>query len=252
MTDKHDFFNFVDIRKLNEISNRIGTLHLTRINDISQAVERAVDNEPTIPTEEELVSSSYYSASTAQDSKNELNQLFGLGLPPAVASVVQKYLLSTLLDNPEYKDIITRLSVLIRLEHSDEIARLQQTLDGRIAQAEKDLIKVRNRNKTRRAEIENTFKGQSRVLKEANDLMVVRKNKMIRSMNKALSLACRPNNLSEYDFEVYKIMKKYDLVGHDGSIWCCKETAIHDMEIHDFVDFTGELLKYAKSKSHFG
>jgi len=129
-------------------------------------------------------------------------------------------------------DIQKRRDVLVRHQHEHE--------------AKRKSIMHRNELRVKVAQASSTaFKNK---LNETEDLLKVRKAKMVRSMNKALAVAGGPDFLHPVDAYVFRIMQKHDWVGFDGSIFCCKEQNVMAEDLGTSIEIIQEILNFLKSQ----
>jgi hypothetical protein len=231
------FFKFDDMRKVFESANTIGYLEEKRNDKIKPTLE-------TIPGPFDIIQEFPLGLD-----RKILEKLVEKRLMSAENIVLfEKYLFKACLKDETIFEDVQKLATKVILRMSNDMTTDREYIAQRSDLREKSIKSaiIRNeqlirKNKTNSREFVN-------VIKKQKELLEIRKQKFIRSMNKALEIAKHPANLDTVDSFVYNLIDSYDWVGFDGSMYCCKENNIMFASTTQVEEIFKIITNYVRNK----
>lgn len=108
---------------------------------------------------------------------------------------------------------------------------------------EKRRVEVTARNTERLEKFKLTNHAYRNQLATNKEQIEARRNKLVRSMNKAIITAGGDKNLSPADRAAFEVLEKYGLVDWDGQYQQCRARDIELIDVLDLADIIIEVIK---------
>lgn len=209
-----DFFHREDIGKL------IGAA--SSVTHLAKQHENATGFKPNrLPSE--FVSIRDKPLDPLKDFEEPLQLCHLIGVDETEFNVVFGNLINLALEFEDIRDEFKRLFMLAKLRATPRMQSLRAILAAERRRYDNNLQAAIEGNAKRREEWKRNNDHFLRRSKEQTELMKTRKEKFIRSINKALEKAKVPSNLSESDKRVYAVLERHKWAGYDGSRFCAAE-----------------------------
>lgn len=151
-------------------------------------------------------------------------------------------------ENEEALKLFKRLLIMQKMAGSTRMQILEYRFKERRNSVEQRIETVTKNNEDRIKKALTTNTAYKNQLKENAEHLTARKNKLVKSMNKALERAGSPYELSQADLAAFNVLNHHKLIGMSGTRYCVNAL---ELDLKDPLDLAAIVIEVIKAVQPF-